>query len=84
MSGGLPAITGPELIKLLKKDGWKEDERRTHGVALKKAFPNGLIRSTVIATRNESLPKRTIGLILGPLQTNLGTAGLKNLLKMYR
>jgi len=61
MSGRLPAITGPELIKLLKKDGWEEDGYRTHGMALKKEFKNlGIIRSTVIPTRNESLPKKTL------------------------
>lgn len=27
MSGGLPAITGPELIKLLLKNGWQEEGR---------------------------------------------------------
>jgi len=60
MSGGLPAITGPELIKLLTtKDGWEIDGRRTHGVSLKKEFPElNKIRSTVIPTHNESIPKK--------------------------
>ena len=82
MSGGLPAITGPELIKLLQKDGWKEDGRRTHGLAMKKEFPDDIIRFTVIPTRNDSLPKKTLSLILGPKQTNIGSSGLKKLLRL--
>lgn len=84
MSGGLPALTGPELIKLLTtKDGWKEDGRRTHGISLKKEFRElGIIRSTVISTKNESIPKKTLMLILGPKQTNIGSSGLRKLLKL--
>lgn len=83
MSGGLPAITGPQLIKLLKRDGWEEDEKRTHGLSMKKSFPNGIVRSTVIRTCNESIPKRTLSLILGPKQTNIGWPGLRKLINKY-
>jgi hypothetical protein len=38
MSKDLPALTGPELIKLLKKDGWEEHGYRTHGLSLKNNF----------------------------------------------
>jgi predicted RNA binding protein YcfA (HicA-like mRNA interferase family) len=82
MSGGLPAITGPDLIRLLKKDGWKEDGRGPHGIVMKKEFSNGLIRITCIPTRNESLPIGTLKAILGSKQTNLGNDGLKRLLKL--
>jgi predicted RNA binding protein YcfA (HicA-like mRNA interferase family) len=82
MSGGLPALTGNELIKLLKKDGWEEDGKRTHGLALKKPFPNGLIRSTVVKMSNDTIPNSTLGLILGPKQTNLGKPGLRKLIRL--
>jgi len=82
MSGGLPALTGFELIKLLKKDGWEEDGKRTHGLAMKKEFPDGIIRSTVVRMCHEPIPKKTLGLILGPKQTNIGWPGLRRIIKL--
>jgi predicted RNA binding protein YcfA (HicA-like mRNA interferase family) len=37
----IPALTGLELIKLLKKDGWIEHRQATHGIALVKRFKEG-------------------------------------------
>ena len=79
MSGELPALTGPELIKLIKTDGWVEDGYRTHGMAMVKQFRNRK-RVTTIPTTNESLPKKTLSRILGPQQTNIGRKGLLKLL----
>jgi predicted RNA binding protein YcfA (HicA-like mRNA interferase family) len=79
MSGGLPAISGPELIKLLKKDGWQEEGRATHGIALTKRLPNGRTLVTIVPTKKRSLPKGTLNAILK--QTKLGRDGLIDLLK---
>jgi len=76
-----PAITGPELIKLLIKDGWAKDEQRTHGIALIKQLEDGSILSTIIPTKRKSLPAGTLAAILGPKQTCLGHDGLMRLLK---
>jgi predicted RNA binding protein YcfA (HicA-like mRNA interferase family) len=81
MSGGLPALTGPELIRMLKHDGWVEDGKRTHGIAMKKLCTDGITRITLIPTRNESLPKGTLAKILSSQQTNIGSAGLRKLFK---
>ncbi|MFW9951817.1 MAG: type II toxin-antitoxin system HicA family toxin [Candidatus Thorarchaeota archaeon] len=81
MSKKLPAISGNELIKLLQKDNWEITRKATHGVSLKKFFPDGRYRVTIIPTSNESLPKGTLAAILGPKQTNLGHDGLIELLK---
>ena len=78
MSGGLPAITGPELIRLLEKIGWEVKRRGKHGLTIIKKFPNGRTLVTTISTRNESLPKGTLHDILK--QTKISTAGLKKLL----
>jgi len=79
MSAGLPAITGPELIKLLKKDGWQERDRATHGLALTKSLPDGRVLVTIVPTKSRSLPKGTLNAILK--QTELGRDGLQELLK---
>ena len=78
----LPAITGPQLIKLLVKDGWEEVRYATHGMRMRKQFPDRT-RVTVIPTANDSLPKGTLSKILGPQQTNIGHDGLLDLIKKY-
>ncbi len=80
MSAGLPAISGPELIKLLKKDGWQERGRATHGLSLTKNLPNGRTLTTVVPTKSRSLPAGTLRAILSPKQTGLGREGLQELL----
>lgn len=83
MSRDLPALTGPELIKLLKKDGWEEHGYRTHGLSLKKQFGDKT-RATIIPTSKKSLPSKTLGLILGPKQTGIGRSGLLKLLRRHQ
>jgi predicted RNA binding protein YcfA (HicA-like mRNA interferase family) len=34
----LPALSGFQLIRLLKKDGWEEKRRARHGMSLAKKF----------------------------------------------
>lgn len=82
MSAGLPAITGPELIKLLRKDGWEErGSRATHGTSLTKTLPNGRTLTTIIPTKSRSLPTGTLKAIaiLSSKQTGLGREGLQEL-----
>jgi hypothetical protein len=79
MSGGLPALSGPDLAKLLEKGGWTLDGRSTHGLTYKK-FVDGELRITTIPSKSRPLCKRTLGQILGPKQTGLGRAGLAKLL----
>lgn len=80
MGASLPQISGKDLIRLLKKDGWIEGEYRTHGVALWKRFPDGK-RVTIIPTKSRSLPSGTLAAILSDRQTGLGRQGLERLLK---
>jgi predicted RNA binding protein YcfA (HicA-like mRNA interferase family) len=79
MSGGLRAISGPELIKLLKKIGWQEEGRATHGLALSKKTPEGRTMVTVVPTKSRSLPKGTLSAILK--QTGITRDELQELLK---
>ncbi len=81
MPAKLSAISWKKLIKLLKKDGWIEVRRATHGLALKKEFPEGRTRVTIVLTSNDSLPIGTLKAILGPRQTDLGEDGLLELLE---
>ena len=81
MTNDLPAITGPELIKVLEKDGWIIGRRANHGLTLKKSFSDGTTKVTFIPTKNRSLPNGTLSAILSPKQTNIGRKGLLKLLK---
>ena len=76
---GLPAISGKRLLKILKEDGWIEDGKRTHGVAVRKTV-GGVMRIAIIPTCSDSLPPGTLAAILGDKQTGLGRAGLLILL----
>lgn len=79
MAGGLPAISGPELAKLLVKDGWELDAQSTHGQTYRKMV-SGELRITTIPTKTRSLCTGTLHQILGPRQTGLGRKGLLRLL----
>jgi predicted RNA binding protein YcfA (HicA-like mRNA interferase family) len=74
-------ITGRELIRLLRLDGWTEGGRRNHGVFFHKSFPGeSLPRHTVVPDKTDGLATGTLGAILGPKQTSLGSAGLQKLI----
>lgn len=75
----LPSLRGPDLIKMLIKDGWEPGRIARHGQELRKHFTN-LTRVTVIPLKNEPLPRGTLSAILGRLQTNLGRDGLLDLI----
>jgi predicted RNA binding protein YcfA (HicA-like mRNA interferase family) len=78
----LPAITGRQLIRLLKKDGWQVVRTCLHGLSLMKDMA-GKRRITTVQDSNESLPKGTLNAILSEKQTGLGHNGLRDLLNKY-
>ncbi|MBN1691395.1 MAG: type II toxin-antitoxin system HicA family toxin [Dehalococcoidia bacterium] len=80
--GNLPAISGKQLIKLLISDGWEVGRKARHGVALTKRYGD-TTRVTVVPDKRASLPEGTLRAILGPMQTQLGSKGLKRLIKKY-
>ena len=84
MNKELPAITGPELISLLEKDGWKINGYTTHGKSLIK-YDKKTERTLVaiIPTKSRSLPKTTLGRILSVKQTGIGRNGLLKLIEKY-
>jgi len=80
--GNLPAITGKQIIKLLKADGWVEGRKARYGITLTKKYGN-TTRVTFIPDKKASLPNGTLHAILGPLQTQPGNKGLEELIKKY-
>jgi predicted RNA binding protein YcfA (HicA-like mRNA interferase family) len=78
----LPAINGPQLIRLLERDGWQAGRHTTHGQALRKRIGDRT-RVTTIPTKQMSLPSGTLAKILGPLQTGIGREGLRELIERY-
>ena len=76
MSGGLPAISGVKLMKLLEADGWQFLRESTHGKAYTKVI-NGTPRVATIPNKRKSLPQGTLLGILGSKQTGLGRKWLK-------
>jgi predicted RNA binding protein YcfA (HicA-like mRNA interferase family) len=86
MSGGLPAITPKQLVRILEQEGWEEKGQSTHGKAYVK-FDETINRTrvTTIQTKkpNKSIPASTLHLILSPAQTNIGRTGLAKLIKKH-
>lgn len=82
MPGELPAITGIQLIKLLRKDSWTPGRRAKHGICLTKKFGD-ITRVTFIPETRESLPEGTLSAILSSKQTGIGRAGLRKLIEKY-
>ena len=80
----IPPVTGKQLIRLLKADGWEEREQRArHGVCLKKRFPDRT-RITIVPDKQEPIPDGTLGAILGLKQTGLTKAGLRRLIRQHK
>ena len=78
----IPAITGKQLIRLLRKDGWVVGRRATHGISLTKNIGDRTI-VTVIPDTRASLDTGTLGAIIGPKQTRLGKKRSLKLLNKY-
>ncbi len=83
MTGPLPAITGRQLIRLLRRAGWTQTGRRTHGIAFAKPDPDGRVRITIVPDKKRPLAPGTVAAILSPQQTNLGRNGLAALIRQY-
>jgi len=78
----LPALSGRQLIRLLRRDGWIIGRRARHGISLTKHFGDRT-RVTVIPDTSASLDEGTLMAILGVKQTNLGKRGLLDLTNKY-
>lgn len=78
----LPAITGNQLIKLLKQDGWVYQRDANHGAAYSKKIKGRNIVA-IIPIKNDSLPNKTLGAILNVKQTGIGRKGLVALIEKY-
>ena len=77
----LPAISGKQLIGLIKKDGWRVN-RQAKGVALAKTI-GGRTKVTIIPNSSASLDGGTLAAILGRKQMNIGRRGLLDLINKY-
>jgi predicted RNA binding protein YcfA (HicA-like mRNA interferase family) len=78
----VPALSGKQLIRLLRKDEWILKGRTRHGVALTKHFGDRT-RVTVIPDTNASLDDGTLAAILGVKQTGIGKKGLLDLVNKF-
>lgn len=78
----IPAVTGKQLIKLLKKDGWVVGRKAKHGISLTKNIGDRTL-VTVIPDTRASLDKGTLMAILNIKQTRLGKKGLLKLINRY-
>lgn len=84
MKDSLPAITGPQLIRLLEKDGWENKRHANHGDALVKYFPKRKkTKVAIVPTKSRSLPQSTLNRILSVKQTGIGRKGLLKLIEKY-
>ena len=75
----VPAISGKQLIKLLKEDGWVGGRRTKHGIALTKPIGERT-KVTIIPDTRSPLLIGTLQAILGTKQTGIGKRGLLELL----
>ena len=83
MSQALPAVTGKQLIRLFRRDGWTEVRRVRHGIAFAKPSPDGRQRITIIPDKRSVLPTGTLAAILGPKQSGIGRDGLAALIGQH-
>jgi predicted RNA binding protein YcfA (HicA-like mRNA interferase family) len=78
----IPALSGKQLIKLLKSDGWALGRYSRHGLTLTKKIGNQTF-VTFVPNISDSLPEGTLQAILGAKQTRIGKKGLLDLLNKY-
>ncbi|MBM3156550.1 MAG: hypothetical protein FJ004_04610 [Chloroflexi bacterium] len=81
-SARLAPLSGKKLITLLIKDGWIIKRRARHGLSLFKKFSDRT-RVTIVPDTSALLDDGTLAAILGPKQTNIGKAGLIQLIDKY-
>ena len=77
-----PALSGKQLIKLLRKDDWIPAGRTRHGIALAKRVGARTI-VTIIPDTRAPLDDGTLGAILSVKQTCIGKKGLVDLVNKY-
>lgn len=82
MATTLPAITGKQLIRLLRRDGWTEVRRTNHGIAFTKTIDDRK-RLTLVPDKRSTLPDGTLAAILGPKQSGLGRVGLARMIQRH-
>ncbi len=80
MGESLPGISGTDLIKLLKANGWKEGRRTTHGIQLTKLVGDRT-RVTIVPTKDKHMPNGTLAAILGMKQTGIGREGFLEMMR---
>jgi len=78
----IPALTGIELIKILKKVGWIEHRQTTHGIALIKRVRERT-KITIVPKSKANLPVGTLMAILSSKQTGIGKKGLLEILNKF-
>lgn len=84
MADTLPAVTGRQLIRLFRCDGWEEKSKRTReGIFFFKRFPDGTVRRTVIPPKRRPLTPGLLSAILGPKQSGIGRDGLAAMIERY-
>jgi predicted RNA binding protein YcfA (HicA-like mRNA interferase family) len=77
-----PVITGKQLIRLLRRDGWIIRRQARHGFSLSKSFGDRT-KVTVVPNTRAVLPIGTLMDILGPKQTGIGRQGLSDLIDKF-
>lgn len=83
MADSLPAITGYQLIRLLKLDGWVPVRDSREGVVFHRRYEDGTFRSTVVGRKRRPLTDGVLAAILGPRQTGIGRDGLRTLIQEH-
>jgi predicted RNA binding protein YcfA (HicA-like mRNA interferase family) len=82
MADDRPAISGRQVMRLLRLDGWEPGRRSTHGIVHTKRFPDR-VRVTTIPDKRRPLASGTLADILGPKQTGIGRDGLLRLIDQH-
>ena len=80
----LPAVTGLQLIELLRRDGWELRGDSRHGAALTKYdHERSQMLWAIVPKRGKPLPKTLLHRILSVKQTGIGRKGLQSLIEKY-
>lgn len=83
MAREIPPVTGRQLIRLLRRDGWEIRRQRSSHVVLSKVGQDGRQRVATIPNGRSPLPEGTLHAIIGPRQSGIGRSGLQELLDRF-
>ena len=78
----IPTLTGRQLYRLLRADGWELRRRSNHGMFLIKRFGDRT-RTTIVKDSGRDIPSGTLSAILSQRQTGLGRDGLLRLIERH-